>query len=237
MKPYIKSDFVDERGKLGSATRIPPKSEGGAVTAADIVAATGTASEIQAEQIRQNLGAESSRFEVSITKRGSAYVADKTYAQILAAHQAGKLVVFCFDADVSLAAFVPGTGGQDDAFVAQFAHSYPTPAITMIAVPSSGVVVGAITAIEAAQKTVTASGTTPTITPAANTVYNCGELTSLTISNPPAIGNFWIWFTSGATPTTVTGIDNFTPEANKVYRISVENGYATYDSWSVGGGS
>lgn len=89
----------------------------------------------------------------------------------------------------------------------------------------------------AAETVVEVSGSTPTIEPAANAIYHCGELTSLTISNPPATGKFWIWFTSGATATVVTGIDNFTPEANKVYRISVENGYATYDSWSVGGGT
>lgn len=29
MKPYIKSDVVGEHGELGTATRIPPKSEGG----------------------------------------------------------------------------------------------------------------------------------------------------------------------------------------------------------------
>ena len=83
----------------------------------------------------------------------------------------------------------------------------------------------------------TVSGATPTITPQDGYIYTCGELTSLTISNPPATGKFWIWFTSGATATVVTGIDNFTPNANKVYRIFVENGYATYDSWSVGGGT
>ena len=33
--------------------------------------------------------------------------------------------------------------------------------------------------------TVTVSGATPTITPAANTIYKCGTLDSLTISNPP----------------------------------------------------
>ena len=80
---------------------------------------------------------------------------------------------------------------------------------------------------------VNVSGATPTITPADNTVYKCGTLTSLTVSNPPATGRYVIWFTSGATATAVTGIDNFTPEANKVYRISVEDGYATYDSWAT----
>lgn len=79
--------------------------------------------------------------------------------------------------------------------------------------------------------TVTVEGTTPTITPAANTIYECGELTSLTISNPPATGKYSIMFFSGATPTTTVGIENFTAEANKRYKITVEDNYATYDSW------
>lgn len=69
------------------------------------------------------------------------------------------------------------------------------------------------------------------ITPLANRVYNCGTLTSLTISNPPATGKYSIIFFSGATATVVTGIDNFTVEANKRYRINVQDGYATFDSW------
>lgn len=86
-----------------------------------------------------------------------------------------------------------------------------------------------------AEAVVEVSGTTPTITPAANTVYKCGELTSLTVSSFTASGKFWIWFTSGSTPTTTVGIANFVAEANKRYKITVEDGYATYDAWSVGG--
>ena len=77
------------------------------------------------------------------------------------------------------------------------------------------------------------SSTSITLEAAANTVYNYGTLTSLTVSSFLAQGKFWIWFTSGATPTTTVGIANFTAEANKVYRITVENGYATYDSWAT----
>ena len=77
------------------------------------------------------------------------------------------------------------------------------------------------------------SSTSITLEAAANTVYNYGTLTSLTISSFPAQGKFWIWFTSGATATTTVGIANFTAEANKKYRIFVENGYATYDSWAT----
>ena len=85
--------------------------------------------------------------------------------------------------------------------------------------------------INARTETVNISGTTPTITPAANTTYNCGELTSLTVSNPPAIGKYSIIFFSGATATTTVGIENFAAEANKRYKITVEDNYATYDSW------
>lgn len=84
---------------------------------------------------------------------------------------------------------------------------------------------------EAATSTESVSGTTPTITPEANTIYQCGELTSLTISNPPATGKYSIVFYSGATATTTVGIENFAAEANKRYKITVEDNYATYDSW------
>jgi hypothetical protein len=82
-----------------------------------------------------------------------------------------------------------------------------------------------------AETTVTVSGTAPTIEPQANTIYNCGELTSLTISNPSATGKYSIVFFSGVTPTTTVGIENFVAEANKRYKITVEDNYATYDSW------
>lgn len=82
-----------------------------------------------------------------------------------------------------------------------------------------------------AETVVDVSGTTPTIEPQANTTYNCGELTSLTISNPLASGKYSIIFFSGATPTTTVGIENFVAEANKRYKIEVEDNYATYDSW------
>lgn len=85
--------------------------------------------------------------------------------------------------------------------------------------------------INARTETVNISGTTVTFQPAANTTYNCGELTSLTISNPPATGKYSIIFFSGATATTTVGIENFVAEANKRYKIKVEDNYATYDSW------
>lgn len=77
---------------------------------------------------------------------------------------------------------------------------------------------------------VTVSGATPTITPVRNRIYNCGEVASLTITDPGNI-KYSVIFFSGATATTTVGIANFAAEANKRYRIDVESGYATYNSW------
>ena len=86
---------------------------------------------------------------------------------------------------------------------------------------------------------VTVSGTTPTITPANNTIYNCGEVASLTISNPPATGAYSIVFTSGSTATTTTipatilGLEDFAAEANTLYEINVLDSRVVIGSWAV----
>lgn len=98
-----------------------------------------------------------------------------------------------------------------------------------------------------AETVVNVSGATPTITPAANTIYKCGELTSLTISNPPATGAYSIEFTSGSTATAVIippkpamrwqTDDNEPPQgfpaANTRYEINVKNTYVVLAEWPV----
>ncbi len=90
-----------------------------------------------------------------------------------------------------------------------------------------------------AETVVEVSGATPTITPANNTIYNCGEVTSLTISNPTATGAYSITFTSGSTPTdlsidpAIKMPDGFTVEANRLYEINVLANRAVADSWAV----
>ncbi len=85
----------------------------------------------------------------------------------------------------------------------------------------------------------TVSGPTPTITPANNTIYECGELTSLTVTDPPATGSYVIRFTSGSTATTTTipasiiFPEAFSAEANTRYEINVEDGYAVAVGWPV----
>ena len=98
-----------------------------------------------------------------------------------------------------------------------------------------------------AETVVAVSGTTPTITPANNTIYNCGEVASLTISNPPATGAYSIVFTSGATPTAAIippkpamrwqTDDNEPPQgfpaANTRYEINVDDTYVVLGEWPV----
>lgn len=85
----------------------------------------------------------------------------------------------------------------------------------------------------------TISEATASITPQANTIYECGVLTSLTISNPPATGAYSIVFTSGSTATTTTipatilGLENFAAEANTLYEINVLDNRAVVGSWAV----
>lgn len=91
----------------------------------------------------------------------------------------------------------------------------------------------------AAETVVAVSGTTPTIEPQSNTIYNCGEVTSLTISNPPATGAWSVVFASGATATTTTipasilGLESFVAEANTLYEINVLDNRAVVGSWEV----
>lgn len=87
--------------------------------------------------------------------------------------------------------------------------------------------------------TVSSSETTASITPQNNTIYQFGELTSLTITNPPATGAYSIIFTSGATatttviPNTMLGLEDFAAEANTIYEINVLNNRALVGSWAV----
>ena len=89
----------------------------------------------------------------------------------------------------------------------------------------------------AAETVVEVEGSTPTVTPAANTIYNCGTLTSLTVTDPPATGAYVIIFTSGSTATTTTipasiiFPEAFAAEANTRYEINVEDGYAVAVGW------
>ena len=85
----------------------------------------------------------------------------------------------------------------------------------------------------------TVSEAAASITPEANTIYHCGTLTSLTITDPPATGAYSIVFTSGSTatsttiPSTILGLEDFAAEANTMYEINVLENRAVVGSWAV----
>lgn len=83
------------------------------------------------------------------------------------------------------------------------------------------------------------SSTSITLSATANTIYQCGELSSLTITNPPATGAWSVVFTSGATATTTTipasilGLEDFAPAANTLYEINVLDNRAVWRGWPL----
>ena len=85
----------------------------------------------------------------------------------------------------------------------------------------------------------TISETAVEITPEPNAIYHCGTLTSLTITDPYAVGAYSIIFTSGSTPTqttfpaTILGLEDFAAEANTMYEINVLDNRAVVGSWAV----
>ena len=86
----------------------------------------------------------------------------------------------------------------------------------------------------------TISSTTPSITGVANTVYKCGEVTTISIT-PPQSGTIDVIFTSGTTaatltvPNTVKFPDWFDPtdlEADTIYEINIMDGvYGVVALW------
>lgn len=88
----------------------------------------------------------------------------------------------------------------------------------------------------------TVTGTTPTITGQPNTRYNCGEVTSISIT-PPSSGGVDVFFTSGSTPALLTvpntvvwpeWFDATTLDTNTVYEILIIDGtYGSVMTWAT----
>lgn len=205
------------------------------ITPESVAAAIGDMTEAQTAQVLYDIGG-TKVFIVTFTYSNTIWNTDKTLQQVYAAFQANYLVLFVYSTAIAIARI------EDDGFTTVYRgqtvyNSSGGLAYNVDMQMINGIGNNVIFTVLDGTIKQNVSGSTPTITAAANTVYNCGELTSLTVDSFPESGKFWIWFTSGATPTTTVGIANFVAEANKKYRIFVEDGYAVYDSWSVGGGS
>lgn len=80
-----------------------------------------------------------------------------------------------------------------------------------------------------------------TLRPEAGVVYECGEVTDLTLSSFPEKGSFMVVFTSGAAAATLTVPQtlimpaSFQVEANTRYEIHVRDGFALCAGWAVSG--
>ena len=200
----------------------------------------------QKAQARANIGAEPNKFVVTVTDEGETYSADKTFAEITAAISAGKTVIVTDGESIYNCVYCDGIS------LAEFSnHSVEggTATLSTILIDDSDACTFEAFFAEPKTKHISYNGSTRTITPEANTVYTCGEMTSLTISNPPATGDYAIKFTSGATPTTAVippkpamrwqTDDNEPPQgfpaANTRYEINVSDTYVVLASWPVPG--
>ena len=206
---------------------------GGSVTPASIVSATGDMTAQQAADTLGNIGGEPEKLVVNVVWNGGIYSADKTFAEIRAALDAKKTVVcqyssarFTLYEIEDYLAFV-GAEWLGDSFRFYQLNINDDDSVFLNQCEYS-----------LAAKTVTVSGTTPTIaTAAGNTIYECGEITSLTVTAIANPGDFIIRFTSGATATTtnfpasMVFPEAFSAEANMRYEINVSNGYALAVGW------
>lgn len=184
-------------------------------------------------------GAEPGKFIVTVTESSGNYSANKTVTEIATAYAAGKTPIVMFNGKVFALTLDAGSATPGFNFTFAEAESNQRGNIQTLTVDDSDLWELYDVYTAPAETVVDVSGATPTITPAANRTYKCGELTSLTITDPPATGAYSIVFTSGATATTTTipatilGLESFAPEANTIYEINVLDNRAVIGSWAV----
>ena len=181
-------------------------------------------------------GTGSDLYRVTLSEQNGSTVADKTYAEVLNAYNRGKIIAF-YSGTILIGY---ANWNVDMGFYVNSAiYSENGARVTVVNLLSDNTVLMDEMTLPCAPAEITISGVSPTITPVANTTYKCGELTSLTISNPPATGAYSIVFTSGATATTTTipatilGLEDFAAEANTIYEINVLDNRAVVGSWAV----
>lgn len=177
-------------------------------------------------------------FVVTFSYASSAWQTDHTFAEVEAAEAAGKTILFKIGEVMS--SVVKATDGGETYYKGVAVDSDRQ--MYSMWLSGSGFPPDAtVTIVELAkaEKSVNISGSTPSITPEGNTTYKCGEVSSLTISNPPATGAYSIVFTSGSTatsttiPSTILGLESFAAEANTMYEINVLDNRAVVGSWAV----
>lgn len=172
-------------------------------------------------------------FVVTVNNTVTPITADKTYAEVQAAITAGKTVVYI------------GTGWQATTIqpTSNAVYAYGIvlaangPVLVILFHTSSSLTITQVP-LQEAPTTTAVTGSTPTIAICENNhIYECGEVTSLTVTDIDNPGSFILRFISGATATTTTlpaGMvfpEAFTPEINTRYEINCVDGYALAAGW------
>lgn len=189
---------------------------GGSVTPGSIVTATGQMTEQQAADTRANIGA------VSIDDIGTVFTLKGGVATVADLPSTGNSVGDVYYVEAVSAGYIWLTSTtQPNGYWEELGETIDLSAYQLKPVES--------------QQT----GSIVTITPENNTIYRCGELAFLTITNPPSTGAYSIVFTSGSTatsttfPATILGLEDFAAEANTMYEINVLDNRAVVGKWAV----
>ena len=189
-----------------------------------------------------NVGGEPQKLVVTVTQSGGVYSADKTFAEIEAAIDGGKTIEATYLEDVFHLQYHEAEESVTFTNVADWTNStvYGLE-IRRLSIANDDSVSHLTDEYEQRPRKVTdLSSTSITLaSAAANTIYEYGELSALTVTAATATGDFIIRFTSGATATTtnfpvdMVFPEAFAAEASTRYEISVSNGYALVASWPV----
>lgn len=153
----------------------------GSVTPGSLVIVSGQMTDAQAEQFRDNIGA------ISADDIGSVFVIKGSVATVADLPESGNSVGDVYYVEAVSAGYVWITSTE-----------HPTGYWEELGEPID------LSAYEMKPTQDYPAGSSVTITPADNTIYNCGELTSLTISAMPSSGWCEFRFCSGATATLCT---------------------------------
>ena len=190
----------------------------------------------------EDVGSEPEKMVVNFTydDQNDEWSADKTFAEIEAAISDGKTVEGNWDGAVFPMTFYEA----DDSVIFQHITTSDDLFDYRIYISSDDSCNMIVKRYQQKPTTVTdLSSTSITLDLAAdNTIYKYGELTSLTVTSPPATGEYTIVFTSGSTPTvttipaTILGLESFAAEANTLYEINVLDNRAVVGSWAVSSG-
>lgn len=180
----------------------------------------------------------SESFIIQVEVNDETYQSDKTYSEIRQAYDTGKIIFVILD-EYEVYQLTVAT---DKEF--SFTHCYVLATKDQIAVNTLTIfsdnkwIMSEANALFTPQ-VIEILESNPAITPVKNTIYKCGELSSLTIVDPPTNTSWSVVFTSGSTPTTTTipanilGLGNFAAEPQTVYEINVLDNRAIWHGWAV----